>query len=51
MAKLDWQHIAIFALFIAASAVIGLLPRAAPYVAPLIPVLGAMALGKQWVQP
>lgn len=46
--KLDWKHIAIFALFICAALVIAFVPKAAGYVTPLVPVLGALALGKQW---
>jgi hypothetical protein len=48
MDKLDWKHLAIFALFIAAAVVMALVPKAAAYVSPLLPVLGALALGKQW---
>lgn len=46
--KLDWKHIAIMALFVAVAVVVAVVPKAAGYVTPLVPVLGALALGKQW---
>lgn len=49
--KIDWKHVAIFGLFIAAALVMALVPKAAAHVSPLVPVLGALALGKQWAAP
>jgi len=51
LSQLDWKHLTIFALFIAAAVVMAMLPKAASYVSPIIPVLGALALGKQWAAP